>query len=985
MSKTNGDEKNTVKKKRKIGCGGAILIFFLVLLLVLGAGIGTGCFFLNRYLRQNFDMSLGEAWGVVNSLYDADRDKIVTNAPSADDEKGIYSAVEQSLYLKSGTLDETDLKAIAGAVSGTDTGGAAQTQINAVRLAAAQGDTQSALFNLFSRDNADLERIRLKFTDEYDYAASYADDFVVSVTDRQLLSLVKAMTETATAENGMLSEMSFEQLILSRNDASDPVIALTVKLNVQNALKGFTSGMPSFAQGLIGNLAPKEIYVTAFVTLDGTNSTEIVINDMDAEKQESTYKLITGILKLSGHNTDARTFINDAVNSYAGSFIEAADKYLDFGNNVGDGKLNLDLYAALAQTVFPDKGITGTELARLYTGVLYSDTSVMLESNAEHLFEDKYYVDNNGVTEEIYSATPVENGVKADYSEEFMDELRDKYLIRTEFYRDGDKIYHSPAYKDGAGTVYSVTDLNFDGGEMPEDSDGQPIKTLYRLSGQPYTVTVNPPSQGEYDTINLIEYVRLDFSDFAALTGVGESDKITGIDIEDLFDPTLLTKKIGGEETSDRSQWFVNRDNSEIVFDFNEKMLAALIDAQTQSLFKENADGAQTGSPDADSSKEISDSMKLKFSALTVGEEGEVQLSGQSGEGADEAASTVTVKRKYVTLGFTVKTEGLFDGADFFASLLGDEIGLSVRLDVTPELSEEYLEKPVVVYSSLSEARSQQIIDTLEKAGVTALDPETLQNQLASPVRDAFAQMQKTLGKAEIITGGISVPDAFGLIAGQTFKKDENKTYKGEVIEISGDELHSALQGVYNTPETVLIGEKHYLAKNGSLSEVYNESESDAFARDNSAQKTDRINIVMQSSYAGMPGVSADLGPVLGYYDGGDNEDVMFITYEYSLSEHLESGKTDTSLMTVEKAYATFKVEKVPADGYSNVYKTTLIVNEMSQTQRTVLEKMMTYFSPEDENQFATLEYQVGRFAFFTDNTPAIKDYLENGGTLFNE
>lgn len=58
--------------------------------------------------------------------------------------------------------------------------------------------------------------------------------------------------------------------------------------------------------------------------------------------------------------------------------------------------------------------------------------------------------------------------------------------------------------------------------------------------------------------------------------------------------------------------------------------------------------------------------MKLKFSALTVGEEEEVQIIPSGDETTGEAeAETVTVKRKYVTLGITVKTEGLFDGADF--------------------------------------------------------------------------------------------------------------------------------------------------------------------------------------------------------------------------------------------------------------------------------------------------------------------------------
>lgn len=33
MSKNNGEKNDTVKKKKGIGCGGAILIFFLVVVL----------------------------------------------------------------------------------------------------------------------------------------------------------------------------------------------------------------------------------------------------------------------------------------------------------------------------------------------------------------------------------------------------------------------------------------------------------------------------------------------------------------------------------------------------------------------------------------------------------------------------------------------------------------------------------------------------------------------------------------------------------------------------------------------------------------------------------------------------------------------------------------------------------------------------------------------------------------------------------------
>ena len=97
------------------------------------------------------------------------------------------------------------------------------------------------------------------------------------------------MTQSVSADNEILGQMNFEQLILSRNDSSEPVVTLTVKLNIQNALGDFTSGMPSVLRGLIKNLAPKEIYVTAFVTMGETLSTDILINDMEAGKHLQAY------------------------------------------------------------------------------------------------------------------------------------------------------------------------------------------------------------------------------------------------------------------------------------------------------------------------------------------------------------------------------------------------------------------------------------------------------------------------------------------------------------------------------------------------------------------------------------------------------------------------------------------------------------------------------------------------------------------------
>ena len=54
----------------------------------------------------------------------------------------------------------------------------------------------------------------------------------------------------------------------------------------------------------------------------------------------------------------------------------------------------------------------------------------------------------------------------------------------------------------------------------------------------------------------------------------------------------------------------------------------------------------------------------------------------------------------------------------------------------------------------------------------------------------------------------------------------------------------------------------------------------------------------------------------------------------------------------------------------------------MNAADRTTLEKMITYFNAANENKFAELEVNVGRFAYQIINNAAIKHYIDTGSMV---
>lgn len=945
--KTKNNGASGGKKKKGMSCCGCFAVFCLVFVLILGAGLGVGYYYANSYLKANFDLTFGETWGLVSELYKADRDKIVTNAPTEADEAGFYSAVESGLYLKDGTVDRNSFKAISDSLTGQEDGAADD--------GAPAENPETVLCNILNRENIDTATMKTKFVDGYDYALNYDADFLVSVTDKQLLTMVRSIVEDKITDGEaktLLKCITAEQLDLSRNDADNPVVSMVVRADVKELIDAYVpsdSGIPDWVIGIIKGVLPKEIFITADVEIGEKFGGNVKINSMDGVKQENFYKLLSGILRLSGQGDDAHKFIDDMLSEYAGEMFSAADTYLDFHKNVGDGVLKLDMLGALASTAFND--MKGVELAEIYASVTTSDTDKMLENNAEHLFEDKYIVVDGDKVKEVYSPAAAIDGAKLiDYRAEFTRELTSKYLISTEYYLCGGEVYLMPVWQSEAGNKYELGKLVFEDGVSYTGADGQPRRTLYvslEDGASAYLFEQDAQNHGDYEKIELAEKSALEFDDIAALLGIGKSEKVKDYDLSMFFDPRRLSEKIGGEQTNDKTEWFVNRPDSELEFVINEKMLAALVQTQMKTLSEEGGT--------------FNDGIHVKFTALSVGEEETVAIAPENPDGDP---TEITVRRKFLTLGCVMDSDVVFGDIQLLKGLFGSTLAFSVKIDITPELDEAYLLKPETVFSDLSKARSDSLLEKLTKTGVNDFTAETLASRLAKPVRDAIIKMDDSLGGVKLGIAEMDLPNVFGLLSKQMFAPDPEKTFGGNVIQLSGTDIHKVLQGVYNLPDVKEESGATYLTnENGTYENVYGNN------RDNDITLTAAANGWCDShgGDSDMPLYSDDLGELVGFYDGGNSEDVMYITFKYNIKHRVGSTSADSNLITVDCVYATFAVDKTNSITGGG-YKTELTVNDMSPEDRTLLEMTMTYFDGNMEGEFGRMEEQIGRFASYLDN-----------------
>ena len=996
------------KKKRK-GCGcflAGVLIVFGLFALTVGGAFVIG----NTQMKKHFGISLMQTFKLVGTLYDGDREKIITNAPTKDDEQAFYDALSKTMYLKAGTVNSDTVETLVSALTGNQNTESEQNT-RSQNSTSQGGDVTSALSKLIDRDNADFDRLK-KFTADYDYYANYDADFKTALTDKQLMSLIKGIANDKMSGNKILQQIALEQMTISRSQDDLPFIGVTASVDVVGLASGILEDagqIPSFAKNIALKILPEEIFVDLSIVIgEEKNSLTVNINRMDETNHANAMKLLDGILRIAGKNKSGQEFLDEVANDYADKIIDTANDIINLDKSIqSDGKIEFDIFGVLSTMIFKDKDLTSHDLAFTYTNVLNANVDNMLADNEEHFFKDNYLVVDNGVEKVVYSPTPIDNATLVDYRNEFLEEFSAKYLIRTKFYRDGksaSKAYLEPAYKyfnNGEKTILGKPEIEkIMNDVLPIDGQGNPLTTLWGkieiVDGVAKLVSVSPTKDTTHNReMSLLDFVEFNFDDVTALLGIGKSDKIGNIQMYSLLDASGMSKElydINGDMSPNKDKWYINSDRENLKLQVTEKMLATLIDSQMNNLFN--------------SGNELVSALEMKWVALTSANESEtIQITDNNETPTGE---TMEVVRKYITIGFLLDTTTLFSGIDFVANAVDDTIGLIAKIEITPNLESKYLTLPAIEYADLGQERTEKLLDVLSKLGMSNLNVATVMEQVAQPVRDAVNTMATTIGGVEILPQKIVTPDIFKVISTQMFAPKEDRTLNGEIIVLSADELHSIMQGLYNMPSADSNASKGYLTNGNGASDgsqytnvfgqsFYLPSGVTINNLNNNIVGVDRFNRfyeLQSDGQLGAYGVSLalphiDLGQVVGYCD---TDEYMFITFEYMLAQYIKDEDSNASLLTFEKIYATFRLDKTKMyDQNGNIttdksqaksYDATLIINTMNESDKNSLLEMMVYLADkpqEQESKFRKMEENVGKIGFTIANNEYINEYIASG------
>ena len=900
-------EKEKRKKKARRGCG-CFFASFAIFLIIVIAGVGVGAYFADSYLQNNFGIGIVDAFTMMGEMGSPSRDKVVTNATTQNDKETLYQSFDEKLMLKTGTISQDLMDSMLTEIFGLDTGQSEPL------TGTGGGGLSATIQSILKKENVDYDRVRATFTDSYDYDENYERDFVIRLSDRQLKIfaerlLMANMEKLGNGISGLLDKITFEQLKMTRVDDA-PSMAITARLDVDAFVNAYMPKDMEFFSTVALAVLPDELYVTLQAKLcEPKNEYSFTFNAMSEDMQAKTYKLLSGILELTGQaETDPNEYVYKLIDPAVNDFINNAGKWIDIQNVTTDGYVTLDLYGIVAQTLSSD--MTAKEFAKLYTSALCADAEAMLDENKDKLFREMTTGENP-----VLSAEKVQ--------QEFLNEFHGKYLMHEDFYLD-------KSAGDGQQKVY-----------------------------------FNPTAE-QIDSLGLQHYT-LSFADISALFGVGTSSVITelggyGVNLESLLDASELMDKLYGGQTENRSEWFVNENRAGLKFNFTDKMLAALIDSQLDSVLGDMSSSLH--------------GFELEFLSIDKGETEQVSNSLLVNN-KDFNNYQVDINRIYVTLGFIVDTADLMNGASgIVAEIMPEKVGFIVKLDVTPALISSALEPYEIKYCDLSSARTDEMMALLKKMGITLITEAQIKDNLVAPIRSMFNSMSELMGEVTVEDGKIVLSDIFEVIASHGFvATDEIKAIYGADAEVTADEVQSVLKGLVDIPSLVSEGGRLYLADTSTAQESANSILGCAnlyYGVNNDRVTTNKFNdnfLALAKEHMGLSLEKA--GDAVGYYNA-EGEQYMYITVSYDLSAYLYEHAT--CLLPVKTVYATFIINKnqtVVVNG-AEAYATKISFNGMTDEQMYALEKILTFGNVSNAGKFSSLADEMGVLAKMVDLSPGL-------------
>lgn len=548
------------KKKSRNCCCSCLISFSIAFLAIVCVAVGTGWYFGDNFTRKNLNMSIGECFEVVGGLYFPNEKKIVTNESSGGDEKGFYSALKKSLFLKDST--ELDLATI-------------------MNSDIASGDQEALgrlLSKLFTKENMDKERIS-------GYNAAKHDEYLLTLGDKQLCAVIKsvlkddAVFSDVAAKNGIdVSSLkgygiedirdyfAVRQVTLKKENRAAKIpaesgyktenrdvvmLGLTVQVKVSEAIKAVLDNYGyGFLHFLAAPLLPSDIFLTVRTGIDYDVDTDIFVNNIDtAEKTEKALTFIDGILRLTNNDMGGcRKMINSLVTETVRPAIDPYVDTLKFSESTSGGNITIDPFEIAIEQAGFNSGvaeadrITSKDLLGALKAVVGSDYAKAIEPNST--FKHQYSSTDTGAAGynsdygTIYKPATVNPELLKDYKEEFMQEVSNKYLIK----RDPDGKQNSGDEIDfqafmallGVGSSDKSLDLMqlIDGKKMDtiidEPTDKIKIMVTDRMMGAIVAATVDSVlKDGEFASYDVeVEHIILSERDVSGSGDVRQFMKI---------------------------------------------------------------------------------------------------------------------------------------------------------------------------------------------------------------------------------------------------------------------------------------------------------------------------------------------------------------------------------------------------------------------------------------------------------------------------
>ena len=464
-------EKSKIKpKKKRSKCCTCCLVFLIVLLVILAAAFGVGWYFGDMFTKSELDMSLADTLGVVSDLYWAKDKKVVTNPYSDADLDGFYTQIKKNILLKEDA--EVDFSAALEKALGGITGGNANASRKNIKDdpegddyydddngngegESGSGDTSimnafvDMIAEVFTRENIDIERLK-----EY---SPENDTYMFELHDKQLAafinSVLRLLLESGSIEG--LEELSkmvdlskavaLKQIrfkaVSSQNEVGESVMTattadITVWLGLQStagqALSYFaTDNGYGWAAGparfLCNVLLPKNIYATLTVPLQGEADAQITLNSMNERKRDRAYKLVNGIMALTGSGDQTVQSLLGGIAEKITPVVEKAAGSIDFRPSA-HGEIDLDLIGAMAELASKDMAdpLQKSDFMYMLQAVLTSDADARLVQLRPYLY-DKWYVDGDNKYE--YDPADKSGKTQVNYEREFVKQIEDKYMV----------------------------------------------------------------------------------------------------------------------------------------------------------------------------------------------------------------------------------------------------------------------------------------------------------------------------------------------------------------------------------------------------------------------------------------------------------------------------------------------------------------------------------------------------------------------------